>query len=160
MYFDLFLTLFSRSPYKSNDFYCVTEGLKAKRPALKIRYSLVHNTYDGFMVVCRQKPDVVAALNCGFIFYPSWDSSIPAMIKYPGVPLVFTEYYLEDAQLNLQKIDSLVDDELDVVLEPSANPFCSSLPARIPTGFAFRKYGRSNIVMSNDFICILRSTLE
>lgn len=138
----------------------MSEHLKKVRPDLRIRYSFVHNTYDGYMAVCDHKPDVVAALNCGFIFYSSWDPSIPAMIKYPDVPLVFTEYYLEDAVLNLQKVDSLVDDELTVVLEPTQNPFCSSLPARIPTGFAFRKFKRSSVVLSNDFICILKSTLE
>ena len=105
-------------------------------------------------------PDLVTAFNCGFIFYTSWDPSLPSMIKYADVPLVFTEYYHEDCGLNLQKVDSLVDDELQVVLEPARNPFCSSLPARIPTGFAFRKFKRSNVVMSNDFICIVKSTLE
>ena len=40
------------------------------------------------------------------------------------------------------------------------NPFCSSLPARIPTGFAFRKFNRSNVVMSNDYICVVRSISE
>ena len=54
----------------------------------------MHNTYDGYMLgAAASKPDLVAAFNCGFIFYQSWDSSIPSMIKYPDVPLVFTEYY-------------------------------------------------------------------
>ena len=55
----------------------------------------------------------------------------------------------------------LVDDEIDVVVDPSTpNPFCGSLPARIPTGFAFRKFNRSNVVMSNDFICVIRTMSE
>ena len=54
----------------------------------------MHNTYDGYMdVSCKVKPDLVAAFNCGFIFYTSWDPSLPPMIKYADVPLVFTEYY-------------------------------------------------------------------
>ena len=61
---------------------------------LIFRYTFVHNTYDGYMLGAgASKPDLVAAFNCGFIFYQSWDSSIPPMIKYPDVPLVFTEYY-------------------------------------------------------------------
>ena len=57
--------------------------------------------------------------------------------------------------------DPLVDDELEVVVAPSTpNPFCGSLPARIPTGFAFRKFNRSNVVMSNDYVCVVRSLSE
>ena len=41
------------------------------------------------------EPDLVAALNCGFIFYTSWDSSLDPMLRRTGAPLVFTEYYLQ-----------------------------------------------------------------
>ena len=41
------------------------------------------------------EPDLVAALNCGFIFYNSWDSSLDPMLRRSGAPLVFTEYYLQ-----------------------------------------------------------------
>ena len=59
------------------------------------------------------------------------------------------------------KLSFSVDDELEVVMDPATpNPFCSSLPARIPTGFAFRKFNRSNVVMSNDYICVVRSISE
>ena len=103
------------------------------------------------------------------------------MLDLVSVPLVFTEYYEEDCNLNLQKVnwifllkeranyhmsvlpdqvDSLCEYELDIVVPPSANPFCSSLPARIPTGFAFRRFNRRNVVMSNDFICVVRVAKE
>ena len=72
------------------------------------------------------------------------------------MPLVFTEYYLEDCNLNLEKVDSLIKPELEMSLEPGENPFCSLLPARIPTGFAFRRFKRRNVVMSNDFICAVK----
>ena len=49
------------------------------------------------------------ALNCGFIFYKEWDRSLPSLIKYPNVPLIFTEYYEEDCKLDLQKLDSQVN---------------------------------------------------
>eukprot|EP00094_Tigriopus_californicus_P009383 TCALIF_09048-PA protein Name:"Protein of unknown function" AED:0.16 eAED:0.32 QI:0/0.57/0.37/1/0.85/0.75/8/0/553 len=68
-------------------------------------------------------PDAISALNCGFIFYQSWDASIPSMLRSPGVPLIFTEYYLQDCQLNLDKVDDLVEPELEVTLEPQENPF-------------------------------------
>jgi hypothetical protein len=40
-------------------------------------------------------PDLVAALDCGFKFYPSWDPCIPHLLAQPGVPLVFTEFTLQ-----------------------------------------------------------------
>ena len=50
--------------------------------------------------------------------------------RFEGVPLIFTEYYQQDCELNLEKVDSLVEPELTMMVEPVANPFCSSLPAR------------------------------
>ena len=44
--------------------------------------------------------------------------------------MIFTEYYQQDCELNLEKVDSLVEPELTMMVEPVANPFCSSLPAR------------------------------
>ena len=107
-----------RSPYPSSDFNCVSKYLRYARPDLEdIRYVFVQDTYHGYIEgngrskkgSKRQiiKPDVVSALNCGFIFYSSWDDSIPSLLKFPEVPLVFSEYYEEDSKLNLQKIDSL-----------------------------------------------------
>ena len=81
-----------------------------------IRYLFVQDTYDRYSKSANTKklyncgfirPDIVAVLNCGFIFYSSWDNSIPHLLEYPEVPLIFTEYYEEDCKLNLQKIDSL-----------------------------------------------------
>ena len=132
------------------------------RPELDVRYSFHKATYHAFAAdkavkkAGLAKPDVVTALNCGFIFYKTWDASVPAMLKWAGVPLVFTEYYLQDAELNLEKVDDLVEPELEEVVEPEENAFRSSLPARIPTGFAFRKFKRRNVVMSNDFLCVVR----
>ena len=52
---------------------------------LSVRYVFVKDTYHGYAAKKNRKkflkPDVVAALNCGFIFYQSWDSSIPAMLQ-------------------------------------------------------------------------------
>ena len=91
--------------------------MKALKPDMEdIRYLFVQDTYDGYSKSTNTKkpyncgfirPDIVAVLNCGFIFYSSWDISIPHLLEYPEVPLIFTEYYEEDCKLNLQKIDSL-----------------------------------------------------
>ena len=91
--------------------------MRALKPDMEdIRYLFVQDTYDGYSKSANTKkpyncgfirPDIVAVLNCGFIFYSSWDKSIPHLLEYPEVPLIFTEYYEEDCKLNLQKIDSL-----------------------------------------------------
>lgn len=52
------------------------------------------------------------------------------VFRFENVPLIFTEYYKMDCELNLEKVDSLVEPELTVMVEPGENPFCSSLPAR------------------------------
>ena len=107
-----------RSPYPVSDFKCVTNELRELRPDIDdIRYVLIQDTYDGYVENNSNKtpkansnfirPDIVAVLNCGFIFYSSWDKSIPYLLKYPEVPLIFTEYYEEDSKYNLQKVDSL-----------------------------------------------------
>ena len=90
------------------------------------------------------EPDLVAALNCGFIFYTSWDSSLDPMLRRTGAPLVFTEYYLQvrqasrktiqdscfyihpqDCQLNLEKVRKNTKKAVTEILPPTENPFCS-----------------------------------
>jgi len=123
-----------------------------------VSFSLVRSDYKQYSrSKLYQEPDLVAALNCGFIFYKSWDSSLDSMLRISSAPLVFTEYYLQDCQLNLEKIIQNTKKKVKVILEPSANPFCSRYPARIPAGFGLRKYGRKNILMSNDVICIVKA---
>jgi len=104
-----------------------------------------------------QEPDLLSALNCGFIFYKSWDSSLDCMVRPSGSPLVFTEYYREDCQLNLEKLKQHCKKEVKVLKEVSSNPHCSRVAARIPTGFGMRKFKRKNVLMSNDFICVVRA---
>jgi len=153
------------SPYPLSDFECASEHLKwARSDRVRPRYVFINRPYHEFVENKNAKqytdfrrPDLVLALNCGFIFYQQWDRSLPSLIKYANVPLIFTEYYEEDCKLDLQKLDSQVDDELEIIVEPSPNPYCSALPARIPTSFAFRNFNRRQIIMSNDFICIVQS---
>ena len=129
--------------------------MKSSRPDLTIRFSFHKASYHDVALRKLPKPDCVSALNCGFIFYRSWDASIPYMLKWPGVPLVFSEYYMQDCEANLEKVDELVQPELEMWVEPSVNPFCSSLPARLPTGLQLSKFKRRNVIMSNDFLCVV-----
>ncbi|XP_040565377.1 uncharacterized protein [Lepeophtheirus salmonis] len=134
-----------------------SEYLKTCRPNLNQNFHFYKMDYEEFYNKKGKScplPDLVAVLNCGFVFYSSWDASIPLMISR-GSSLLFTEYYLEDAEFNLEKIEELWEEELNIIMEPQANPFSSMLPARIPTGFNFRKFKRRNFVMSNDCICII-----
>ena len=64
-----------------------------------VSFSLVRSDYRQYSRSKRyQEPDLVAALNCGFIFYKSWDSSLDSMLRTSSAPLVFTEYYLQVRQ--------------------------------------------------------------
>ena len=37
-----------------------------------------------------------------------------------------------------------------------SDPFLLRVAARIPTGFGMRKFKRKNVLMSNDFICVVK----
>ena len=50
------------------------------RPNLKIRYSFFKASYHQIFPSL-PRADAVTALNCGFIFYKSWDESLPLMLK-------------------------------------------------------------------------------
>ena len=105
------------SSYPSKNIGCVSKYLRKARPELiDIRYVFVKDTYDSFLENHEQdsckhnefiSPDLIAILNCGFIFYDSWNASIPHLFKFPNVPVIFTEYHQKDAESNLQKIKAL-----------------------------------------------------
>ena len=113
----IIIPFFIRSTYPSSDFYCVSNYLRQARPDLEyIRYIFISSTYEDYAEGTVEnnnprwnfiKPDLVAVLNCGFIFYDSWDKSIPYLLKYPDVPLIFTEYQEQDASSNLTKVKRL-----------------------------------------------------
>ena len=80
----------------------------------------------------------------------------------------------EDCQLNLEKLKQHCKKEVKVLKEVSSNPHCSRyvqidksspkksflmfrVAARIPTGFGMRKFKRKNVLMSNDFICVVKA---
>ena len=66
-------------------------------PKCVVKFILVKDNYRGYSKSKTfLEPDLVSALNCGFIFYQSWDASLDPMLRGSGAPLVFTEYYLQD----------------------------------------------------------------
>ncbi|XP_023323946.1 putative protein MSS51 homolog, mitochondrial [Eurytemora carolleeae] len=122
-----------------------------------VSYHLEHSAYHKFVKTKRfSEPNLVAALNCGFIFYQDWDLSLDCLVRRSGAPLVFTEYYEEDCKLNLAKLIEHCKCRVKVLNDCTSNPFCSRTAARIPAGFSLSQYGRKNILMSNDFICIVK----
>ena len=102
------------SSYPSTNIGCVSKYLRKVRPELiDIRYVFERATYDSFLENHEKdnsiysefiSPDLIAILNCGFIFYDSWNVSIPHLFKFPNVPVIFTEYHEKDAESNLQKV--------------------------------------------------------
>lgn len=103
------------------------------------------------------EPDVVCAFNCGFILYSSWAESIPHMVRRSGAPLVFTEYYMQDCQANLDMVKELVP--VEVVQEPKINPFRSYMSERSPVamwGKEAAKLGRGGVVSDNAHMVILK----
>ena len=75
---------FSCSYAGENDFVCMSSALKKLRPDLIVRYIFEQTDYHVFMTSsnCNSKrPDIVAALNCGFVFYKQWDASLPDMVS-------------------------------------------------------------------------------
>ena len=157
-----------------------------ERPDLEVRYTLeppklyqVNSTKNRLelMLIFQNytkspsfvAPDVVAALDCGFKFYPTWDASIPSMVPASGVPCVFTEFTLADTKDNLAKVERLVKD-VDVTmpcrrlvtvctstrfnLSSPRNPFCSRRPVRCSDKSG--NYVKNSVIFSNDYICVVR----
>jgi hypothetical protein len=61
----------------------MSESLQLQRPDVTLRYVFADADYHVFMAThaCNaKKPDIVAALNCGFVFYNQWDASLPDMV--------------------------------------------------------------------------------
>jgi len=126
-----------------------------ERPDLEVRYTfqppmLYQNYVNSPSFV---KPDVVAALDCGFKFYPSWDASIPSLLPESGAPCVFTEFTLNDTKDNLAKVERLVKN-IDVTMPCRRNPFCSRRPVRCSDKSG--NYVKNSVIFSNDYICVVR----
>ena len=67
------------------------------KPDLQVKYTFEPPTlYQNYnQSPSYTKPDIIAALDCGFKFYPSWDPCIPQLVDRSGAPCVFTEFTLQ-----------------------------------------------------------------
>ena len=90
-----------------------------EKPELEVKYTfeppLLYQDYHKTSTY--NKPDIIAALDCGFKFYPSWDPAIPSLVDPAGAPLVFTEFTLQDTKDNLMKVEKLVGD-VEIITPP------------------------------------------
>lgn len=134
--------------FKSNE-------AQKERPDLEIKYTFEPpQLYQDYVKTpAYSEPDIVAALDCGFKFYPSWDPCIPHLLPKPGVPCVFTEFTLQDTKDNLSKVEKLVPD-LEVCVPPRRNPYCSRRPVRCSDQSG--NYVKNSVIFSNDYIAVVK----
>jgi len=134
--------------FKSNE-------AQKEKPDLEVKYTfeppMLYQDYHKSPQY--KKPDIIAALDCGFKFYPSWDPCIPELVNETGAPCVFTEFTLQDTKDNLTKVTKLVEN-VDVVIPPRRNPFCSRRPVRCSD--ASGNYVKNSVIFSNDYICVVK----
>jgi len=126
-----------------------------ERPDLEVKYTfeppMLYQEYN--KSPSYTTPDIIAALDCGFKFYPSWDPCIPHLLHQSGAPCVFTEFTLQDTKDNLAKVTKLVED-VDVVIPARRNPFCSRRPVRCSDTSG--NYVKNSVIFSNDYVCVVR----
>jgi len=134
--------------FKSNE-------AQKEKPELQVKYTFEPPTlYQDYNKSPNYtKPDIIAALDCGFKFYPSWDPCIPQLVNETGTPCVFTEFTLQDTKDNLSKVNKLVEN-VDVVIPPRRNPFCSRRPVRCSDTSG--NYVKNSVIFSNDYICVVK----
>ena len=89
------------------------------KPDLQVKYTfeppMLYQDYSKTLKY--SAPDIIAALDCGFKFYPSWDPCIPSLVDQSGAPLVFTEFTLQDTKDNMSKVEKLVEN-VETVIPP------------------------------------------
>ena len=141
-----------------------SKELQTERADLTIRYMMFPMFYQEYAnAKAFLKPDLVVALDCGFKFYPTWVSAIPCMLKFKNVPLVFTEFTLQDQKDNLDLVvrqggglskSDDEDGEIEVVVSPRRNPYTSRRPVRCSdkTG----NYKGHSVIYTNDYLCVVK----
>ena len=127
--------------------------LQNERPDVEVKYFFPKpELYQDYIRSRGNRPDAIVALDCGFKFYPSWQDGIRAMLASKGTPIVFTEFTLEDQRDNLRLVKSLGD--VEVVVEPSRNPFRSSRSVRCSDKSG--NYKPFSVIYTNDYICVAK----
>ncbi len=105
------------------------------------------------------RPDLVAALDCGFKFYPEWKGALEVILTFKDCPLIFTEFNLGDLDDDLavvREAAAATSRELQLCLPPQKNPFCSSKPSRCSDKSG--NYRPFSVVYTNDYIAVVKST--
>lgn len=135
--------------FKSNE-------AQKERPMLEVKYTFEPpQLYSDYVTSPSfTSPSVVAALDCGFKFYSSWDQSIPSLLPNDGAPCVFTEFTLQDTKDNMSKVQKLVAEDVDVTVPPRRNPYCSRRPVRCSDTSG--NYVKNSVIFSNDYVCVVR----
>jgi hypothetical protein len=67
----------------------MSSAMTELRPETTVRYLFVETDYHLFMTSHNGnagRPDIVAALNCGFVFYNEWNASLADMVKKDFYP--------------------------------------------------------------------------
>lgn len=76
------------------------------------------------------KPDIIVAFNCGIFASSSWIPSIGSLTKFPGVPLLLTDYTLTYLKDDLEVIRNCSKRGIEVLLSPEWNRFSCVTPER------------------------------
>ncbi|XP_043466843.1 uncharacterized protein LOC122501449 [Leptopilina heterotoma] len=126
--------------------YNQTEDLceSCKKENKEITIESHHTVYDEY---CRRsnfkKPDIIACLNVGFHFYPTWEKSIKVLNK-GQCPLVVTGFF---------KAEGLRDAQIVKSVFPSANCIFSDYNPFKSLNYTRRKTG-TPLISVNQFISI------
>lgn len=77
-----------------------------------------------------EKPDIVVTFNSEMFLCSSWIQYVPSLLKYPNVPLILTDFSLENIEKDLKTVEHMAGKNFDVILTPQENPFCCISPQR------------------------------
>lgn len=97
-----------------------------------------------------EKPDIVVAFNSGIFAVPTWEKSIPSLLKYPGVPLILTDYTLSYTQQDVDIVKEISKQDIENIVIPQRNPFSCITPQR-------HDHKSFPIFYNNGYIAILKS---
>ena len=118
--------------------YCHSEPLcEPKKLKLELKFQEFSKTKSF------SAPDAVAALDCGFKFYPEWRPAIKEFLSNEGCPIIFTEFNQGDQVcVNISTICPISMDHTDIILcrgtiwlwlSPWARSRCLCPPGETPS---------------------------
>lgn len=131
------------------------KDLQNERPEVEIKYHLEPpQTYQEFAKTkSYSAPDAVAALDCGFKFYPEWRPAIKEFLGNQDCPIIFTEFNQGDQEDNIALIESL--GPVEVSVPARRNPFCSRRPVRCSDKSGnYNKY--ASVFYTNDYVAVVK----